>query len=72
MTIKDKVVASLMDREKENGLVYYVVLDRVTKFSNLRIKDTEEISKNRLCRKIPKHSKIEKRLIKEERLCKRE
>ena len=59
---------SLTDREKEHGLIYYVVLSRVTKFSNLGMKDTEGISKNRLCRKIPKHSKMEKHLIEEERL----
>ena len=46
----------------------YVVLSRVTKFSNLGIKDTEGISKNRLCRKICKHPKIEKHLIEEKRL----
>ena len=47
---KNKVVVSLTDREKEHGLTY-VALSRVTKFSNLGIKDTEGISKNRLCRK---------------------
>ena len=51
----------------EHGLTY-VALSRVTKFSNLGIKDTEGISKNRLCRKIRKHPKMEKRLIEEERL----
>ena len=39
----------------------------MAKFSNLSIKDTEEISKNRLCRKIHMHTNIEKRLIEEER-----
>ena len=37
-----------MDREKEHGLTYYVALSRVTKFSNLGIKDTEGISKNKI------------------------
>ena len=50
--IKHKVVLSLIDREKEHGLTYYVALIRVTKFSNLGIKDIEGISKNRLYRKI--------------------
>ena len=45
-----------------------MALSRVTKFSNLGIKDTEGISKNRLYRKIRKHPKMEKRLIKVERL----
>ena len=67
MVIKYKVIANLTDREKEYRLAY-VTLCRVTKFSNLGIKDTEGISKNRLCRKIHKHPKMEKRLIKEERL----
>ena len=56
-----------MDREKEHRLTY-VVLSWVIKFSNLGIKDTEGISKNRLYRKIRKHSKMEKHLIEEERL----
>ena len=42
MTIKYKVIVSLMDREKEDGLAYYVVLSWVTNFSNLGIKDIEE------------------------------
>ena len=66
MIIKNKVVVSLTDREKEHGLTY-VALSRVTKFSNLGIKDTEGISKNRLCRKICVHPKMEKHLIKERR-----
>ena len=49
---------SLMDREIEY-MLGYTVLSRVIKFSNLGIKDTEGISKNRLCRKIRIHSKIE-------------
>ena len=64
---KNEVVISLMDREKEYGLTY-VALSLVTKFSNLGIKDIEGISKNRLCRKIHTHTKMEKRLIEEERL----
>ena len=71
MTISNKVVVSLTDREKEHRLTY-VALSRVTKFSNLEIKDTEGISKNRLYRKIHMHPKIEKHLIEEERLCKME
>ena len=59
---------SLMDREKEHVLTYYIALSRVTKFSNLGIKNIEGISKNRLCRKIHKHPKIEKHLIEEDRL----
>ena len=66
--IKYKVVASLMDREKEYRLTYYVALSQVIKFSNLEIKDIEGISKNRLYRKIHKHAKIEKHLIEEEGL----
>ena len=46
--IKHKVIMCLMDREKEYGLTYYVVLSQVIKFSNLRIKDTERISKNKI------------------------
>ena len=45
-----------------------MALSRVTKFSNLGVKDTEGISKNRLYRKIREHPKMEKRLIEEERL----
>ena len=48
---------SLMDREIEY-MLGYTVLSRVIKFSNLGIKDTWGISKNRLCRKICAHSKI--------------
>ena len=69
MTIKNKAVVSLTDREKEHGLTY-VALSRVTKFSNLGIKDIQGLSKNRLCRKIHLHPKMKKRLIEEERLCK--
>ena len=50
-----------MDREKEQVLTY-VALNRVTKFSNLGIKDIEGISENRFCRKIRKHPKMEKTL----------
>ena len=71
MIIIHKVVVSLMAREKEHRLTY-VALSRVTKFSNLGIKDTEGISKNRLCRKMRVHPKMEKRLIEEERLRKLE
>ena len=71
MTIKNKVVVSLTDREKEHGLTY-VALSRVIKFLNLGIKDTEGISKNRLCRKIRIHLKMEKYLIEEKRLRKME
>ena len=39
---------SLMDREKEDGLAYYIALSRVTKFLNLGIKDIERISKNKI------------------------
>ena len=56
-----------MDREKEQVLTY-IALCWVTKFSNTGIKDTEGIFENRLCIKIRKHPKIEKLLIKEERL----
>ena len=45
-----KVIVSLMDKEKENSSIY-VVLSWVTKFSNLRIKDIEGISMNRLHKK---------------------
>ena len=60
ITIKHKVVVSLIDREKENELTYYVVLSRVTKFSNLGIKDKDGISKNRLCNKIRIYTNMEK------------
>ena len=40
ITIKHKVVVSLIDGEKEHRLTYYVALSRVTKFSTLGIKDT--------------------------------
>ena len=57
---------SLIDREKEHGLTYYIALSQVINFLNQGIKDTEGISKNRLYRKIiHKHPKIEKHLIKE-------
>ena len=59
MTIKHKVIVSLIGREKENGLIYYLALSRVIKFSNLEIKDIEGVSKNRVCRKIYKHPKME-------------
>ena len=71
MMIIHKVVVSLMAREKEYGLIY-IALSHVTKFSNLGIKDTEGILKNRLCRKIRIHPKMEKQLIEEERLYKLE
>ena len=67
MIIKYKVVVSLIDREKEYRLKC-IALSWVTKFSNLGIKDTERISKNRLYRKIRKHPKMEKHLIDKERL----
>ena len=57
MTIPTKVVVSLIDKEREYGLIH-VALSKVTKFSNLGIKDTEGISKNRLCRKTRNHPKI--------------
>ena len=57
MTIPTKVVVSLMNKEREYGLTH-IALSRVTKFSNLGIKDTEGISKNRLCRKICNHLKM--------------
>ena len=60
-----------MDREKEQALTY-VVMSRVTKLLNLGIKDKKGISKNRLYRKIHKHTKMEKHLIKEKRLCEME
>ena len=50
--------------------ILYIALSRVSKVSNLGIKDTEGISKNRLYRKIFMYPKMEKRLIKEKRLCK--
>ena len=67
MTIPTKVVVSLTDKEREHGLTY-VALSRVTKFSNLGIKDTEGLSKHRLCTKIRKHPKMTKRLEEENRL----
>ena len=70
IAIKYKIAASLIDREKEHRLTYYIALSQVIKFSNLEIKGTEGISKNRLCGKIPKYSKIEKLFSEEERLCK--
>ena len=71
MTIPTKVVVSLTSREKEHGLTY-VTFSRVTKFSNLGIKDSERISKNRLCIKIRNHLKMNKRILEEERLKKLE
>ena len=71
MTIPTKVVVSLTSREKEHGLIY-VAFSRVTKFSNLGIKDSEGISKNRLCIKIRNHPKMNKRILEEERLKKLE
>ena len=67
MTILTKVAVSLTDREREHGLSH-VALSRVTKFTNLEIKDTEGLSKNRLCAKICKHPKMSKRLEEENRL----
>ena len=67
MIIPTKVVVSLIDREREHGLSY-VVLSRVTKFTNLGIKDMKGLSKNRLCSKICKHPKISKYLEEEDRL----
>ena len=46
--IKHKVIVYLIDREKEHGLTYYIALSQVIKFSNLGIKDTEGISKNKI------------------------
>ena len=67
MTIPTKVVVSLTDREREHGLSC-VALSRVTNFTNLGIKDTEGLSKNRLYTKIRKHPKMSKRLEEENRL----
>ena len=67
MTIPTKVVASLADIEIEYGLSR-IALSRVTKFTNLGIKDMEGLSKNRLCAKIRKHPKMSKRLEEENRL----
>ena len=47
---------SLVDREREQGLLR-IALSRVTKITNLEIKDTEGLSKNRLCAKIRRHLK---------------
>ena len=67
MTILAKVVASLADREREDNLPR-VALSRVTKSTNLGIKDTGGLSKNRLCAKIRMHPKMSKRLEEENRL----
>ena len=48
MAIKNKVATYLMGKEKEHGLAYYAALRQVTKFSNLEIKETEGISKNKI------------------------
>ena len=61
MTISTKVVMSLTDKEREYNLTY-IALSRVTKFTNLGIKDMEGLSKNRLCTKIHKYPKIKKYL----------
>ena len=58
---------SLIDKEREYSLLH-VALSRVTKFTNLEIKDTEGLSKNRLCEKIHKHLKMSKYLEEENRL----
>ena len=50
MTITNEAVMSLIDREKEHRLIC-IASSRVTKFSNLGIKDAEGTSKNRLCKK---------------------
>ena len=65
MTIRNKVIVYLMDKEREHGQTY-VTLSRVTKFSNLGIKDTKGLSKNQLCKKICNHPKMKKRLQEEE------
>ena len=44
--IPAKVTLSLLIREKEHGLTH-VAQNRVTKFSNMGIEYTEELSKNR-------------------------
>ena len=67
MIIPTKVVASLIDREREHSLSC-VALSSVTKFTNLGIKDIEGLSKNRLYTKIRKHPKMSKRLEEENRL----
>ena len=56
-------------RERTQTHIYSIEL---TKFLNLRIKDTEKISKNRLCRIMRMHTKLEKHFIKEERMHKME
>ena len=61
MTIHTKVVVCLTDKECEHRQTY-IALSRVIKFSNLGIKDTEGLSKNRLCKKIRNHPKMKKRL----------
>ena len=56
MTTPTKVVVSLIDREREYSLLH-ISLSRVTKFSNLGIRDMEDLAKNRLCSKTQKYKK---------------
>ena len=61
ITILIKVDMSLTDKEREYSLLH-VALSRVTKFTNLGIKDMEGLSKNRICTKIRKYLEEENRL----------
>ena len=67
MTTPTKAVTSLTDRKREHILLH-VALNRVTKFTNLVIKDTDGLSKNRLYSKTHKHLKMSKYLEEENRL----
>ena len=62
-----KVILSLIEREREYGLLY-VAVSTVTKFTNLGIEDTEGLFKNRLCFKAYKNPKIRKHPEEENRL----
>ena len=58
---------SLVDREREHSLLR-ILLSRMTKITNLGIKDIEGLSKNRLCAKRYKYPKMSKYLEEENRL----
>ena len=67
ITVLIKAVVSLIDRKREYSLSH-ATLSRMTKITNLGIKDIKGLSKNRLCAKRYKYPKMSKYLEEENRL----
>ena len=65
MTIKGKITTELTNKEQEHGSSC-ATFSRGTRFMDIGVKDG--IDKNRLCVKIKKHKRMEKRIKEEARL----